>query len=213
MPTDPPFYDDVRLPDQFEDGMTVALDWSVLIKQRDNRIELRSLRASQPGAIINVSFPAGDNDRIEALLDLDFVVAGPYAGFRAKNPKDYLIVRDGESPQLIAVGDGVEDTFQLIRTYTVGSRSRDRIIKKVVPDTVVLAIEGTPIVEGVDYTLDDNTGLIVLDDPLPNGDELTATDGEFDYAVRLKESIPFRLGVSPTDIKTESFQLVGLILR
>ena len=204
-----PFYDDVSLPDEFEPGIVVSLDWNVQIRRRRSGAELRMLRASQPGATIDVAFDAGDNDLIELLLNLDFVVAGPHVGFRCRDPKDFTIPFDGGDPQLIGTGDGTEDTFQLIKTYEVGSRTRDRIIKKPVAGTLELAIDGTPTTA---FTLDASTGIVTLDDPLPNGNLLTVTACEFDIPVRFRDKLQIRLGNSPTNVRTETFTLVGLIV-
>lgn len=212
----PPFYDDVILPDEFAPGIVVSLDWTVQIKRRESGVELRRLRGEQPGATIDVEYDAGRNDLIRSLQRLYNAVAGPYAGFLALDPLDFEVPFAGGDPQLLGVGDDSEDEFQLIKTYTFGSRTRDRIIKKPIDGTIVLGIDDgggiDTIVEDVDYTIDYTTGLITLTDPLPMSHELFCTEGEHYIPVRFRDRLPFRAGSSPTNIKTENFTLVGLIL-
>src|SRR5262245_13584087 len=144
MAAEAPFYDDVVLPDEFAPGLEVTLNWEVFIKKRARRQtgpgkELRMLRASQPGLTVDVSYEAGRADLIELLQNLHFVTAGPYAGFPALDPNDFTVPFPGGSPQLLGTGgaislvgtgdDGVT-IFQLVKTYTVGSRTRDRIITR-----------------------------------------------------------------------------------
>lgn len=220
------FYDDVALPDRFEPDPVTWLEWPVQIKTRFNRVEDRRLRGEQPIPFFELSYDADPdaNAITRQLQNLYNAVGGPLAGFRALDPADHQIVFSGAAAQVLGTGDDVEDTFQLIKTYTFGSRTRNRILKKPVDpvafpgrpedptQAIALTIDGTPIVEDTDYTVDYSTGLITLTNPLPMGQILRATGGWFHCPVRFEKILQFRSGTGHTNIPTEPFKLIGLVL-
>lgn len=81
---------------------------------------------------------------------------------RSDNRSDPTTTPGGSLDQVIGVGDGTNATFQLQKTYTFGSRSYIRNIRKPVSGTVVVSVGGTLKTLGTDYTLDTSTGIIVF---------------------------------------------------
>lgn len=126
---------------------------------------------------------------------LRFYIAreGGTHGFRFKDWNDYTSTSYGfltNDPlfapvtaldQLIGTGDGTTTQFQLVKRYTDGAQTRVRPIYKPVDGTVKVAVAGTEIVEGTDFTVDTTTGTITLAVAPTLGQQVTA-GFEFDCA-------------------------------
>jgi len=97
-----------------------------------------------------------------------------FADFKSCAPQATIAPTD----QQIAVGDGTTRTFQLVKTYTSGTASWIRTIKK--PVTVKAAINGT---ETTAFTLDTTTGRIAFTTAPAAAAAITA-GFEFDTPVR-----------------------------
>ena len=99
-----------------------------------------------------------------------------FADFKSCAPQAVLAPTD----QSIGTGDGTTKTFQLVKTYTSGSASWTRTIKKPVTGSVRAAIDG---IETTAFTLDTTTGQLAFDAAPANGAAVTA-GFEFDTPVR-----------------------------
>lgn len=97
-----------------------------------------------------------------------------FADFKSCAPQATIAPTD----QQIAVGDGTTRTFQLVKTYTSGTASWIRTIKK--PVTAKAAINGT---ETTAFTLDTTTGQIAFTTAPAAAAAITA-GFEFDTPVR-----------------------------
>lgn len=86
---------------------------------------------------------------------------------------------------MIGTGDGAETEFQLIKTYGETFAPYVREILKPVDGTLVVAVDGTPQTEDVDYTADYTSGVVTFESGSVPGmsDEITA-GFEFDVPVR-----------------------------
>lgn len=97
--------------------------------------------------------------------------------------------------QQIGVGNGVLDTFQLIKTYTVGSRTYTYPITKPImstvenfeggflTDTVKIKVDGVLLTHGSQWTVDTATGIVTFASPPADTKAITA-DGDFHIKVR-----------------------------
>ncbi len=87
--------------------------------------------------------------------------------------------------QIIGVGDAVVAAFQLKKTYTVGSNSYVRTIKKPVAGTVRVAVNGVEKTITTHWTINTTTGIITFTggNIPPNGHSVTA-GFEFDVPCR-----------------------------
>ncbi len=130
---------------------------------------------------------------LRSLGDVETVVAffearqGQMFGFRWKDWSDYKTSKAGRAvdggDQLLGMGDETRDVFQLVKNYASGSASYARPITKPVEGTVQVAVSGGALVEGVDYEVDLNTGLVTFNHPPDHQAEVTA-GFEFDVPVR-----------------------------
>jgi len=108
-------------------------------------------------------------------------------GFRWKDWSDFKAGRAKEETsyqdQVIALGDGVQVEYPLVKTYRSGSFSYARPISKPVVGTVRIGVEQDEMQEGVDYEVDETTGRVTFQRPPDR--EMSITAGfEFDVPVR-----------------------------
>ena len=126
-------------------------------------------------------------DDIEVLVAFFEARQGQLFGFRWKDWSDYKSCFASKvidcSDQAIAVGDGVQTEFALVKSYVSGSQSYTRPITKPVAGSVEVGVDGVHLAEGPDFTVDYATGVIsfvvapALDAPMAAG-------FEFDVPVR-----------------------------
>jgi len=134
----------------------------------------------------------------EALYNFFLNVGGKADAWRLFWPLDYSF-----AAQVIGTGTGSQTTFQLMKTYTTATRTYSRIINKPITslvqnfqagyltDTVnvynnaVLQTHNTGYISGggVQYTLDQTTGVVTFATPPALGHIITA-DGQFHFPVR-----------------------------
>ena len=125
----------------------------------------------------------------QAALLLDFFEAcrGRLLGFRFCDPMDHSSAPYGQpmSPtdQILGRGDGQQRAYQLVKAYGLGINAYSRKITKPVESKVELAVNGTPLITGLDFTVDWATGLVELGQAPAIGQSLTA-GFEFDVPVR-----------------------------
>ncbi|WP_037309885.1 DUF2460 domain-containing protein [Ruegeria halocynthiae] len=126
-------------------------------------------------------------DDIEMLISFFEARQGQMFGFLWKDWSDFKSgtanAKVDKSDQLIALGDGVQTRFQLVKTYSSGGFSYVRPIIKPVLGTVKLGLDQDEMREGVDFDVDLARGLVTFADPPPEQVEITA-GFEFDVPVR-----------------------------
>lgn len=106
------------------------------------------------------------------------IAQGQANSFRFKYSADYSM-----TGQVIGAGDGITTTFQIIKTYQVGSLTYTRIIKKPIVGTVTPHWSSGTFTFSVDYT----TGLITFGTAPGIGITVTC-DFQFHFLVRFSEN-------------------------
>ncbi|MFZ1812903.1 MAG: DUF2460 domain-containing protein [Rhizobiaceae bacterium] len=90
---------------------------------------------------------------------------GRLHGFRFRDPLDHRSGDAGQSispfDQVLGIGDGVRDVFQLIKA-SPGGIAPQRIVTKPVPGNVLVAVDGASVSENVEFAVDHATGLITF---------------------------------------------------
>ena len=130
---------------------------------------------------------------MSSLDDLETVIAffearrGQLYGFRWKDWADYKSCAPSAdvdvSDQSLGFGDGTTTEFQLVKTYTSGTESYERPIRKPVQGTVLVSVNGVLLADGLDYAVDSTTGMVTF--AFPPGPGVPVSAGfEFDVAVR-----------------------------
>lgn len=126
-------------------------------------------------------------DDVEVLVAFFEARQGQMFGFRWKDWSDHKSGKPSRAntgdDQVIGLGDEVRSEFQIVKNYSSGTASYARPITKPVLGTVLVSVSGEAQVEGVDYSVDINTGLITFNHPPDLQAEVTA-GYEFDVPVR-----------------------------
>lgn len=126
-------------------------------------------------------------DDVETLIAFFEARAGQLHGFRWKDWSDYKSCVPTGTPrpldQLIGTGDGVTRVFQLQKTYVSGLQSYARPIRKPVGGTVSVAVAEDPKIEGLEFSVDVESGEVTFVLPPELGTRVTA-GFEFDVPVR-----------------------------
>jgi len=126
-------------------------------------------------------------DDVETLIAFFEARQGQLIGFRWKDWSDYLSSRPSSavaaSDQLIAIGDDAARVFQLRKSYRSGGTVYQRPITKLVPGSVRVEVGGDLARRGVDYEVDDDSGVLSFASAPDAGAEVRA-GFEFDVPVR-----------------------------
>lgn len=126
-------------------------------------------------------------DDIETLIAFFEARQGQVFGFRWKDWTDYKScgakAEHAYDDQVIATGDDVTASYQLIKQYRSGDQVYHRPITKPVAGTVRMGLGGDEQQEGIHYEVDTATGIVTFDHPVNDGLEITA-GFEFDVPVR-----------------------------
>lgn len=161
-----------------------------------------------------------DINDLHEVLEFFEARLGRLYGFRWKDWADYKSVAPNKSisegDQILALVPGETAVYQLTKVYASGPTAYTRSITKPVAGTVVLAENGLLLVDGLDFYVDIQTGLVYIG-YIPNG--VVTVGFEFDVPVRFTQdhldvnvelfsagSVP-QLGV--TEVKTESNVVVS----
>lgn len=131
-------------------------------------------------------------DDVETLIAFFEARTGQLHAFRWKDWSDFKSCSPsgvpGSQDQLIGTGDGVEMVFQLQKTYVSGLQSYTRPIRKPVSGTVRVAVADDPKIEGLEYTVNVETGQVAFALPPNLGTRITA-GFEFDVPVRFETDV------------------------
>ena len=139
----------------------------------------------------DVSTAVKQRDELDQLLAFFRGRKGRLHAFRFKDWSDYIVENE-----VIAIGDGTETAFQLIKTYDDSLVETVRIISKPVPNTVRIFLDGNELGSG--WTVDTTTGIVTFNTAPANGEEITATF-EFDIPARF-ESDELKVSIDGFDV-------------
>jgi len=137
-------------------------------------IEWDSIRSE-----FEVSFDHVPPNDIASVESFFYGMRGRGVGFLYKDWSDFTI-----SNQNFLVGDGIEQRFQLFKRYNSGGYIFDRIIRKPVVGTAVIAVNGVVLIDNQDYFINESTGEISFVVPPPANALGTVIFAEFDVSVR-----------------------------
>ena len=170
------FYESPRFPENISQGSSGGPKWVTDAVVLDSGQEQRNQRWQDPRHEYNVAYGVKDIDHLEALKQFFLRVRGRAHGFRYKDWADYksgpVLAVPTELDQGIGVGDDSETFFQLSKTYD----DYIRLIKKPVSGTVLVAVNGAPVVPtSIDYT----TGVVEIT-PAPANGLVVSAGFEFD---------------------------------
>jgi uncharacterized protein (TIGR02217 family) len=177
-------FDDVLFPIEIGQEASVAPTFSTNVVTSASGFEARNANWAQA----RLRFDAGPGVRgdgeLEMLLAFFRARRGPAVAFRFRDPYDNssngMTGAPTPTDQAIGTGDGVTDSFELLKTYGSGEQRR---ITRPVAGSVRVAVDGNELATG--WVLDEK-GLVRFDDPPPSGAAVTA-GFLFDTPVRFAE--------------------------
>jgi uncharacterized protein (TIGR02217 family) len=175
-------FDEVQFPSAIGQGATGGPGFMTLVSANNAGYEKRLIQWSTAKASYNIGTGIKTRADMDTVLQFFFARMGRAYGFRFKDWADYQIIG-----QQFAQGDGTTATFQLTKTYTSGSRSYVRTIRKPVASpvagTTAFYVSGVPATFTVDWT----TGLVTFTTPPAGGAAILCHYAEFDVPVRFDD--------------------------
>jgi len=175
MPT--PFIEE-RLDIEVSEGSQGGPGFRTTIFESEAGYEQRNSSWSKSRAKYDLSYGIRHEDDFQTVLAMFYVCRGRATGFRMRDWGDWRL-----TDSLIGTGNGVENEFQITKTYAVGIYSYVRDIKKPVNGTVVVKVNDVVKTLTTDYTVDHTTGIITFVSPPPDTHTIKVTC-EFDVPVR-----------------------------
>ena len=127
---------------------------------------------------------------------------GKAYGFRFKDWSDYI-----GTGELIGTGNSSNKIFQLVRNYTSGAYSAQRLIRKPVSGSVKVYLNS--VVQSSGFTIDYTTGLVTFTTAPATG-VLVNADFQFDVPVRFDTDELAARADSPGVFVWESISIVEL---
>lgn len=184
-------FDDIRLPDDVEAGAHGGPEFMTTIVAIGNGTEQRNIDWASAKASWDIGYGIQDQVDYKGVRDFFYARRGKAVGFRFKDWSDYQA-----TDELIALGDGANLLFQLVKNYTSGSATYVRKITRPVTGTLVVRVNGVVKTVATHYNINYATGLITFTGGNAPGNGLEVrVDYEFD--------IPVRFDVDKFDLRLE----------
>ena len=156
--------------------------------------EERNSRWAHSRRRYNAGYGIRTLDEIHEVIGFFEERRGRLYGFRWKDHADYKSgpPQSAVDPadQEIGTGDGTTASFQLIKSYGDGGSAYVRPITKPVAGTVRVAVDGAEKSDGVDFTVDLQTGIVTfLAGAIPGAAQTVTAGFEFDVSVRFDSDL------------------------
>lgn len=179
-------FDDIELPLRVQFGSNGGPSFSTEIIVIDSGYERRNQSWSQARRVFDARTGVRSAADAATLLAFFHARAGRARGFRLKDWSDYTSAADNITnpsfgDQTLATGDGSSKIFQLVKNYTSGGITHQRVITKPIAGSVVIGVNGTSITTG--FSVDTTTGLVTFAAAPAAGQSITA-GFSFDVPVR-----------------------------
>jgi uncharacterized protein (TIGR02217 family) len=178
-------FDNVRFPTKISRGSTGGPERRTVVITASGREE-RNARWANSRRHYNAGFGVKSLDDIQSVVAFFEERRGRLHAFRWKDFTDFKSCAPSQNvsatDQLIATGNGVTASFQLVKKYGTGTRDYLRNIVAPVAGSVIVAVNG---VSATQFTANTQTGIITFNaGNIPaNGTSITA-GFEFDVPVR-----------------------------
>ncbi len=182
-------FHEVRFPTRISLGATGGPERRTEIVVLGSGHEERNSRWADSKRSWNAGYGIKRVDDLHAVIAFFEERRGRFHGFRFKDWSDYKSCAPEEAvsalDQEIGVGDGVQASFQLVKTYGVAFAPWVREIKKPVAGTVLVAVAGVAKTAGTHFTVDAAAGTITfLSGHVPTEGQAVTAGFEFDVPVR-----------------------------
>jgi uncharacterized protein (TIGR02217 family) len=179
-------FDDIQLPLRVGFGSGGGPAFSTEVVVIDGGYERRNQNWSQARRVFDARTGVRSTADVAVMLNFFHARAGRARGFRLKDWSDFTTASDNISApvfsdQIIGVGDGTTVVFQLVKNYSSGAVTHQRIITKPVVGSVKIGVGSSALNTG--WSVDTTTGLVTFAVAPASGQNVTA-GFEFDVPVR-----------------------------
>lgn len=177
-------FDDVTFPIEIGQEASVSPNFSTNIVTSASGFEARNANWAQARLRFDTGPGVRGEQELKTLIAFYRARRGPAVGFRFRDPYDFssnaMTGTPGATDQAIGTGDGVRDSFELIKSYGGGEIRR---VTRPVSGSVRVAVDGTELLSG--WTLE-ALGKVQFASPPAAGAAITA-GYLFDVPVRFAE--------------------------
>jgi len=178
-------FHDVRLPDNVERGAQGGPGFNTTILTLSSGFEKRNINWERSRGQWDVGYGIDDKAAQQVVLGFFYARQGRANSFRFKDWTDFEIGVDStDTEQDIAIADGVQQQFQIVRRYVSGPTTFDRAVTRPVSGTVRVFLGGVEQFAG--FTVDNNTGVISFT-VAPILSTVVGVIAEFDNPVRFDD--------------------------
>lgn len=191
---------EVQFPTEIAYGSAGGPAYATEVVQSASGREQRNVLWASARLRYNVAHGVKTEAQMAELIAFFRARKGRAYGFRFKDWSDYVATN-----QLLAVADGTQTTFNLIKLYSNGGVIETRRIHKPVSGSVVVRVDGVVQTSGV--SIDTTTGVITFTTAPTSGQEVRA-DFEFDVPVRFDTD---HLNAELSDFGVHSWRDIPLI--
>lgn len=165
--------------------------------------EQRNSRWADSRRVYNAGYGVKSIDDLYRVIAFFEERRGQLYGFRWRDPTDWSSTVPGTmvgaTDQVIGMGDGLADTFQLTKSYGSEFAPWVREISKPVNGSVVVAVDGQPQDAGTAFSVDPETGRVVFaNSHVPGLGAVISAGFEFD--------VPVRFDTDRLDVNLQGFQ-------
>lgn len=166
--------DAVRLPENVERGAIGGPVFNTALVGLDSGFEQSQVNWAQPRHFWDVGYGVQSKEDFYEVLEFFMARRGRARGFLFKDWSDFELTN-----QIIGTGDGVEDQFQIVKTYADTVLPFTRTITRPIASSLVVTVNGSPTTS---YTL--LAGGIIDFVGVPTSGHVIRVTGEFDVPVR-----------------------------
>ena len=167
------FYD-IVFPESISIKSSYIIEYNTIINKSKNGSELRISNYDYPLLSYNVVNDIKTKKELEEIINFFKLVKGRAYGFKFKDWLDYKAIN-----QNIAIANGEQTEFQLIKTYNINNKIQIRKITK--PANVSIFINQQNITQNININY--NNGIITFNIPPEKDAIITAT---FDFYVPVR---------------------------
>lgn len=198
------FIETPRFPDNISYGSVGGPKYNTTLVIVDSGREYANINWNNARHEFNAAMGVRSTSELSDLIRFFHNCKGRAHHFRYKNWLDYKScdVEDVITPldQIFGVGNGTLKDFQLVKNYTlyeIQELSYVYTVKKPVPNTIVVAIDGITKIKDIDYTIDYTTGIVTFI-TAPSSNSILTWGGEFD--------IPCRFDIDELQVSLDFYQ-------
>ena len=159
------FYD-IVFPESISMKSSYIIEYNTIINKSKNGNELRISNYDYPLLSYNVINDIKTKKELEDIINFFKLVKGKAYGFKFKDWLDYKVIN-----QNIAIADGEQTNFQLIKTYNTNNKLQIRKITK--PKQVNIFTNNQDITETVNINYEN--GIITFNTPPEKGTTISAS--------------------------------------